>query len=97
MNMQSIGEKIVRGLSVGCGLLILVQCYFWFTFQSRRPAEIDTLYETTNDFLWVSGLILLFTSLAIIYDSPKLSALGAIIAVLTILAAFNSPLYVIRA
>ncbi len=95
--MQSIGEKIVRGLSVGCGLLILVQCYFWFTFHYRRPAEIDTLYEATNEVLWVSGLMLLFISLAIIYDSPKLSALGAIIAVLTIFAVSFSPLYVVRA
>jgi hypothetical protein len=97
MNMKRIGEQIVRGLSFGCGGAILIQLYFWLTFHSRRPVEIDKLYEATVEVLFISGFTLLVASLAISGSRPKLAAWGVIIAVLAILAAIISPLNVVRA
>ena len=97
MNMKRIGEQIVRGLSAGCIVVLFIQLYFWLTFHSRRPVEIDKLYEATFDTLFISGFMLLVASLAMSVSSPKLSARGVIIALLAILAGFISPLNVVRA
>jgi hypothetical protein len=97
MNMKHIGEQIVRGLSAGCIVVILVQLYFWLTFRSRHPIEIDKLYAATVETLFICGLTLLVASLAMSGSSPKLAARGVIIAVLTILAAIFTPLNVVRA
>jgi hypothetical protein len=94
---RSIGQQIVRGLSAGCGVVILVQLYFWLTFHSRRIVENDKLYEATSEVLFIGGFILLIASLAMSVSRPKLAAWGVIIAVLAILAAIISPLNVVRA
>jgi hypothetical protein len=94
---RSIGQQIVCGLSVGCGGVILVQLYFWLAFHSRRPVEIDRLYEATSEVLLVSGIMLFIASLAMSGSRSKLVAWGLIIAVLAILAAIISPLNVVRA
>ena len=94
---RSIGQQIVCGLSAGCGVIILVQLYFWLTFHSRRPVEIDRLYEATSESLLISGILLFIASLAISGSRSKLVALGLIIAVLAILAAIISPINVVRA
>jgi hypothetical protein len=94
---RSIGQQIVCGLSAGCGVVVLVQLYFWLTFHSRRPVEIDKLYGATVEVLFISGFTLLVASLAISGSRPKLAAWGVIIAVLTIMAAIISPLNVVRA
>ena len=97
MNMKRIGEQIVRGLSAGCIVIIFVQLYFWLTFRSRHPVELDKLYGATVETLFISGFILLVASLAMSGSSPRLSAWGVIIAVLAILAGVISPLNVVRA
>jgi len=94
---RSIGQQIVCGLSAGCGGLILVQLYFWLTFHSRRPVEIDRLYEATSEALIVCGITLFIASLAISGSRTKLGTWGLIIAVVAILAALISPLNVVKA
>jgi hypothetical protein len=96
-SQHGIGHQIVRGLSVGCGVVILIQFYFWLTFHSRRPIEIDKLYEATNGTLFISGFTLLIASLTMSVSSPRLAAWGVLIAVLTVLAGCFSPLNVVRA
>ena len=93
----SIGEQVVRGLSVGCSLLVFIQVYFWLTFHSRRPVEIDKLYAATNEALFISGLTLLIASLAMLGSRPKLAGWGMMIALVAILAGWFSPLIVVRA
>jgi hypothetical protein len=93
----SFGEQIVRGLSVGCSFLMLVQFYFWLTIRSRHPIEMDKLYGSTVEVLFISGLLLFIASAAMFGSRPKLAAWGVIVAVLTILAGIISPLNVVRA
>jgi hypothetical protein len=94
---RSLGEQIVRGLSVGCGFLMLFWLYLWLTFRPRHPVEIDKLYEATGEVLFISGLLLFAASLPIFSSRPKLAAFGVIVAVLTILAALFSPVNFVRA
>jgi hypothetical protein len=93
----SLGAQIVRGFSAGCSFVVLVQLYYWLAFHPRRTAENDKLYEATNEVLFVSGFILLIASLALSGSRPKLAACGIIIALITILAGFFSPLRYVRA
>ena len=94
---RSFGQQILCGLSAGCLVVILVQLYFWLTFHSRHPREMDKLYEATSEVLIFSGITLFLASLAMSGSRSKLVAWGLLIAVLAILAAIISPLNVVRA
>ena len=93
----SIGQQVVRGLCAGCGVLVLIQLYFLLTFHYRHPVEMDKLYGATNEVLFISGFALLIASLAICISRPMLAAFGVLVALVTILAAFFTPLNAVRA
>jgi hypothetical protein len=95
---HSIGQQIFYGLFASCSVELLIQLYFWLTFRSRHPMEIDRLYEAAGLVLLGSGVLLFFVSLAMTRSKSKMVVWGLIIALLAILAAtIFSPLNVVRA
>jgi hypothetical protein len=72
----SIGQQVVRGLCYSCILLVLIQLYFWLTFQTRRHAEMDQLYAPTSEVLMLSGLALLVASFLISFFEPQVGRAG---------------------
>ena len=95
---RSIGQQIFYGLFAACSVELLIQLYFWLTFRSRHPIEIDRLYGAAGLVLLGSGVLLFFVSLAMARSKSKMVVWGLIIALLAILAAtIFSPLNVVKA
>lgn len=96
--VMSFVRLAVRGLCYSCVLLLLIQLYFWVTFQTRRGhAAMDQLYFATDEVLFFSGLVLLAGSVLMSFSNRRLAGWGVIIAILSILASLISPVNVVRA
>jgi hypothetical protein len=88
-NLQhGLGRQIIRGLSAGCFVLMLVEFLFYlgFHFGISTLASVKT-WEAARAALGVSGVLLLITSLIVSFTKPKLAVWGLIVGVSAVLAA----------
>jgi hypothetical protein len=85
---HDFGRQIIRGLSAGCIVLMLVEFLFYLGFHFGMPslASVKT-WEATRAALGLSGALLLIASLIASFTKPKLAVWGLIVGVSAVLAA----------
>ena len=71
---RSIAERIIRGLSVGCIILLLMELLLrvGFTF-SLSSLAFAKMWDATAEALFISGMILLIASGVVSFYKPRVA------------------------